>query len=416
MYIVSSQFQDYSFNFEVTNMSSEKTIQIENNYFAPFYNRLPISFEYANGSLAYDEEGKEYIDMTSGWGTTPLGHSHKNVISAINDQANRIIQNPCISLTYSPVRAELLEILQPILPEGLTRLFFSNSGAEANDAAIKLARKITGRLDIISTEKSFHGRTTSTISATGQLTHRNKFNPLLSNYVFVPFNQAEAIKKVINKNVAAIILEPIQGEGGINMPDEGYLSEVSQICEENGSLLILDEIQTGYGRVGKMFFSKGMGLKIDFLTMAKGLANGYPISFFAMTEEVACKLEIGDHGGTFCNNPLGCAAALATTKTLIEEKIPERVDKLGKELLQRLDSLQNEFPHVIKETRGKGFLIAIQFQSGEVRDKIYQEITKSGLLTLYTQKDILRIMPVLNIKDEILWKGINILRDVIAKI
>lgn len=395
---------------------SEKTIQVEDSYFAPFFKRLPISIEKGKGSLVWDEEGKRYIDFTGGWGVVSLGHSHPNIVQAITTQSRRIIQNPNSGLTYSPIRAELLKTMVEVLPGDLTRIFFTNSGAEANDAALKLARKMSGKLDVISTEKSFHGRTISTLSATGQVKHRERYNPLMPNYRFVPFNDIEAMKKTINHEVASVILEPIQGEGGVNIPEEGYLEAVSEVCIKNDVFLIIDEIQTGFGRTGKMFAVQDKNIKIDFLTMAKGIAGGFPFGAFAMSEEVSKKLEIGDHGGTYCGNPLGCAVALAVIKTLIREKIPDYVEKIGSKTLHRLLNWKSEFPDIIEDIRGKGLLLALEVKNNELAQRILQRSLKKGLILNVTQEKVIRIFPPLNIREDILNEGMDILYSIIEEI
>ncbi len=395
---------------------SEKTIQIEDSYFAPFFKRMPISIEKGKGSLVWDEEEKRYIDFTGGWGVTCLGHSHPNIVQAVTTQSRRIMQNPNSGLTYSPVRAELLKTMVGILPANLTRIFFTNSGAEANDAALKLARKVSGKLDVISTERSFHGRTISTLSATGQAKHRGRYNSLMPNYKFIPFNDIEAMKKAINREVASVILEPIQGEGGVNIPEEGYLDAVSELCVKNEVLLIVDEIQTGFGRTGKMFAVQDKNIKIDFLTMAKGIAGGFPFGAFAMREDISKKLEIGDHGGTYCGNPLGCAVALAVIKTLTSEKIPHYVEKVGSKALRHLSGWKSEFPDIIEDARGKGLLLALEVKNSQLAQRILEESLKKGLILNVTQGKVIRIFPPLNIKEDILNEGMDILYDIIEKI
>ncbi len=288
-----------------------------------------ISIEKGEGIYVWDEEGKIYIDFTSGWGVTCIGHANPVITDALLDQGRKIIQNPNSGLTYSPARARLLSLLEGILPPNLTRVFFTNSGAEANDAAIKLARKVTGRPDIISTYQSFHGRTISTTSATGQAKHRDRYSPLMPNYRFVPYDNLEALKRSLDENVAAVIIEPIQGEGGVRVPSKEYLKEVDALCKKNGSLLIMDEIQTGFFRTGPAFVTGSCGVKTDFLTMAKGIAGGFPFGAFALSEAVAKKLEIGDHGGTYCGNPLGCAVSYAVIKHLMDNNISRNVEEMG---------------------------------------------------------------------------------------
>jgi acetylornithine/N-succinyldiaminopimelate aminotransferase len=219
------------------------TYQIEDEHYASFADKTRISIEKGKGVYVYDEDGKKYLDLTAGWGVTCIGHANPVITEALCDQSKKIIQNPNSGATYSPERSRLISLMQEILPENLTRVFFGNNGAEANDAAIKLARKVTGKLNIISMEKSFHGRTISTVSATGQNKHRHRFTPLIPHHIFVPYNDITAIKQVIGNDVAAVIVEPIQGEGGINVPDPDYLRNLSKLCAENNVLLIVDEIR-----------------------------------------------------------------------------------------------------------------------------------------------------------------------------
>jgi len=298
--------------------------------------------------------------------------------------------------------------MQEILPENLTRVFFANSGAEANDAAIKLARKATGKLNIISTEKSFHGRTISTVSATGQNSHRSRFNPLIPNHIFVPYNDIEAIEKVIRNDVAAVIVEPIQGEGGINLPDQDYLKNLSDSCTKNDVLLIVDEIQTGFFRTGQLFMSDNV--KIDILTMAKGIAGGFPFGAFAITEELNNKFEIGDHGGTYCGNPLGCAVAYSVIKHMLDNKIWENVEEVGKFAFKELKEMQKDHPDIIKDIRGKGLLIAIELVDEETSDSLNSKCLDNGLILNITQGNVMRIFPALNISKEEMKEGLNIFK------
>jgi acetylornithine/N-succinyldiaminopimelate aminotransferase len=300
-----------------------ETVEIEDKHMPGFFIKAPVVIEYGKGMYVWDEDGKKYIDFTAGWGVTCIGHGNEVIVKALLEQAQNIIQNPNSGLTYSPSRARLLKLLIKILPEGLTRVFFTSSGAEANDAAIKLARKVTGRPEIISTHKSFHGRTIGTASATGQTKHREKFNPLMPGYRFVSYDNLPEMEKAFDEKIAAVIVEPLQGEGGVNIPSENYLSGVEDMCKENGSLLIIDEIQTGFCRTGPMFVSSARGVCPDILTMAKGIAGGFPFGAFAVTEKVNRLLEPGDHGGTYCGNPLGCAVSSAVIEYLMENRIWE---------------------------------------------------------------------------------------------
>ena len=396
-------------------MTSRKTIEIEDKCMPPFFKKIPLSIERGEGVYVWDEEGNRYLDFTAGWGVTCLGHAHSVITRALQEQSQKIIQNPNSGLTYSPVRARLLSLMRRILPPNLTRIFFSNSGAEANDAAIKLARKATGRMDVISTHQSFHGRTISTASATGQAKHREKFNPLMPNYRFIPFDDLKAMEQVLDREVAAVILEPVQGEGGVQVPSENYLRQVHELCKSNGSLLIIDEVQTGFCRCGPMFVIGQLGVEADFLTMAKGIAGGFPFGAFAMTEAVAGRLEPGDHGGTYCGNPLGCAVACGVIQTLVDENIPGHVEAMGHLALRRLSEWKQAYPEWIIDVRGKGLLLAIEFCNEETATRVSEACLADGLFIRQTQGTMIRIFPALNIKDLEMEEGLSIIQKAIEK-
>lgn len=394
-------------------MSSKTTFEREDKYLAPFFVKQKISIEKGDGIYVWDEEGNRYVDFTSGWGVTCIGHAHPVITEALIDQGRKIIQNPNSGLTYSPARARLLSLLAGILPPNLTRVFFSNSGAEANDAAIKLARKVTGRPDVISTHQSFHGRTISTASATGQAKHRDRFNPLMPNYRFVPYDDPEALKRSLDEKVAAVILEPIQGEGGVRIPSEGYLAEVDNLCKENGSLLIVDEIQTGFFRTGPSFVTNSCGVEADFLTMAKGIAGGFPFGAFAMSEAVAKRLDLGDHGGTYCGNPLGCAVAYAVVRYLIDNNISRNVEEMGSIALDRMSLWRERYGSAIADIRGKGLLLMVEFQNEDIATRVKNECLARRLFVTQTQGNGIRIFPALNIKKDELVEGLLIIEDAI---
>ena len=389
------------------------TFQVEDSHYASFANKTKISIEKGEGVYAYDEEGKKYIDFTAGWGVTSIGHANPVIIDALLEQGQKIIQNPNSGATYSPARSKLISLMQEILPENLTRIFFANSGAEANDAAIKLARKATGKLNIISTVNSFHGRTISTVSATGQDSHRDRFNPLIPNHIFVPYNDIPSIEKVIGDDVAAVIVEPIQGEGGVNVPDSDYLKNLSDLCTKNNVLLIADEIQTGFYRTGQLFASDNV--KIDILTMAKGIAGGFPLGAFAVTEKVHDKLNIGDHGGTYCGNPLGCAVAYSVINYMLENKIWENVENISKFTFRKLNDLKEEYPDIIKDLRGKGLLIAVELLDDDAASSINSKCLDEGLILNVTHGNIVRIFPALNISKEEMQEGLKIFENALKE-
>lgn len=397
-------------------MSSQTTFKTEDQYMAPFFVKQKISIDRGEGVFVWDEDGTRYIDFTAGWGVTCIGHAHPVIVDALARQSRKIIQNPNSGLTYSPARAALLSVLMKVLPPNLTHVFFSNSGAEANDAAIKLARKVTGRLDVISTHQSFHGRTISTASATGQASHRDKFNPLMPNYRFVAYGDLADLEKALDENVAAFIVEPIQGEGGVHIPSREYLQSASRLCRENGTLMITDEVQTGFCRTGPMFVTAEMGVEVDFLTMAKGIAGGFPFGGFAMSRSVAERLEIGDHGGTYCGNPLGCAVAAAVIGYLRDNHISAHVEKMGRICLDTMAGWKAAYPAAIHDIRGKGLLILIEFANADLAKKVSDECLARKLFVRQTQHIGIRVFPALTITEAELKEGLGIMADAVKAV
>jgi acetylornithine/N-succinyldiaminopimelate aminotransferase len=395
-------------------MTTLRTIETEDKYSAPFFKKIPISIERGEGVYVWDEEGKRYLDFSAGWGVTCLGHSHPVILRAMEEQSRKIMQNPNSGLTYSPARARLLELIATILPRGLTRVFFSNSGAESNDAAIKLARKVTGRRDVVSTELSFHGRTISTASATGQARHRERFDPLMPNYRFVPFDDLEAMEKNIDDEVAAVILEPIQGEGGVRLPSEGYLEGVNALCKVHGALLIVDEIQTGFCRTGPMFAISPLSVEADFMTMAKGIAGGFPFGAFAVADHVAQKFEIGDHGGTYSGNPLGCAVSHAVIRHLLDNRISEHVTDVGRFAQKRMTTWMNRYPGLVVDVRGRGLLLIAELCDQVSATTVASDCLAQGLFVSQTQGTMIRLFPPLTISMAEMGDGLAILERVIA--
>lgn len=394
------------------------TIEIEDRLGITFCDRQQIAIERGEGSWVWDENGKAYLDFTSGWGVTCLGHSHPVITEAIYKQASKIIQNPNSGFTYSPSRAALLEQIDKVLPENLYKIFFANSGAEANDAAIKLARKATGRTKVVSTLGSFHGRTFNTLSVSGGTEDTKKYIPTLPGSCFVPFGDCAAIERAVDKNTAAVILEPIQGEGGVRVPDSDYLSFVSRLCKRNGALLIIDEIQTGFCRTGKFFAIEhdAGAIEPDILTMGKGIAGGFPFAAFAISNSVDARIAKGDHGGTYCGNPLGCAVATAVIEHLASKKIERRVELLGEMLLGRLGSFKKEFPTLISDIRGRGLLAALEFSDPSMVEEVSRACLQSGLLVTPTKNGVIRVIPALTISEEELNEGLDILKQVLGSV
>jgi acetylornithine/N-succinyldiaminopimelate aminotransferase len=394
-------------------MGHNETIAIEDELMVSFCQKLPVSVESGRGVKVRDENGDEYIDFTSGWAVAGLGYSHKVITDAICSQAQKIIHNPNSGLTYAPTRAQLLLLLKQVLPEHLGKVFFTNSGAEANDAAIKLARKITGRKKVISALNSFHGRTIGTVSATGQTVQTNRFNVLMPYFEFVPYNDCEAIRNQLDEDTAAVILEPIQGEGGVYVPDPDYLEIVSGLCKKSGVMLIVDEIQTGFFRTGPSFITGEKGVHADFLTMGKGIAGGFPFGAVAVSAEVAQKIEHGDHGGTYNGNPLGCAVAAAVIKYMLDEYICINVNSVSKSTKKVLYGWKRKFPELIKEVRGDGLLLAIEFTKKEYAQAVYDLALENGLILNIKHGTIIRIFPALTITWKEMFEGLKILEKCI---
>jgi len=397
-------------------MGTPETIAVENAHMPPFFAKTPVSIARGEGVWVWDEEGRRYLDLTAGWGVTSIGHAHPAIVRALTEQGARIIQNPDSGLTYSPARARLLELLAGILPAGLTRVFFTNSGAEANDAAVKLARKATGRTGVVATEGSFHGRTISMVSATGQAKHRDKFRPQMPGYRFVPYGRTDAVEAALDDGVAAVIVEPIQGEGGVRVPPPDYLRELSRLCRANGTALVVDEVQTGFCRTGPLFATAAAGAEVDFLTMAKGIAGGFPLGAFAMTEAVAARLEAGDHGGTYCGNPLACAVAEAVIRHLVDEDVETHVDELGAEALARMASWSERFPGAVAEARGAGLLLLADFVDEETAAAVAAECLRRGAFVRQTQGTGIRVFPALTITREELDEGLTLIEESIAAV
>ncbi|GJM12116.1 MAG: aspartate aminotransferase family protein [Pseudohongiella sp.] len=394
------------------------SIEIEDRLGITFCNRQAIAIERGEACTVWDENGKSYLDFTSGWGVTCLGHAHPLITAAIVEQSQKIIQNPNSGFTYSPPRAKLLETISQVLPENLTKIYFANSGAEANDAAIKLARKISGKSKIVSTTASFHGRTFNTLSVSGGRDSVEKFLPALEGNSFVPFGDFAALEAVVDEHTAAVILEPIQGEGGVRIPDEGFIESVSLLCRQRDVLLIIDEIQTGFCRTGKFFAIEHSKTAIcpDIMTMGKGIAGGFPFAAFAVSESVDQRLDKGDHGGTFCGNPLACAVASAVVGYLQTEAVAQRVARLGELLLAGLIKLREKHPGLIGAIRGKGLLCAFELDSDALVAEVTDAALERGLIVTPTRNRVIRLIPALIVSESEIAAALELLDSALASV
>ncbi|EOZ98052.1 Acetylornithine aminotransferase [Indibacter alkaliphilus LW1] len=381
-------------------------------FYLPTFKRIPLTFIKGIGSRLWDVENKEYIDLLAGIAVNNVGHCHPKVVKAIQEQAADLMH--ISNFFVSPPQVALAELLVNL--SGLERVFFTNSGAESVEGAIKIARRYAhskGRGGkIISMHNSFHGRTLATI-ATGQPKYQEGFGPMPKGFIQVPFNDFAAIEKEITEDVAAVILEPIQGEGGIRPADPEYLKAVKSLCEKNDIVLIFDEIQSGIARTGEWFAKDIYGIQPDIMTLAKGLGGGMPIGAFMCNEKIASAIQFGDHGTTFGGNPLATAAALATLQVIVEENLIQAAKSKGKWLKEQLSTLKEQ-TGLIHEVRGEGLMLGVELQIPAA--ELVQRLLKAGFIANATAGNVLRLVPPLNIPDEDLEKFIEVLRVEIKKL
>ncbi len=387
----------------------------EKQYYMPVFARYPVVLSHGEGPYLYDIEGKKYIDFLAGIAVNILGHAHPKLVAAIAKQAGRLIH--CSNMYYTVEQAKLVESLVKL--SGLDRVFLANSGAEANEGAIKLARKFgktlnSDRVEILTAEHCFHGRTLATLTATAQPKYQAGLEPLPQGFGYVPYNDLAALRRAVSAKTCAVFIEPIQGEGGINIPDPGYLQGVREICDASGALLIYDEIQTGMARTGRMFAFQHCGVKPDIMTLAKGLGGGVPIGAFLASDKVAAAFHPGDHGSTFGGNPLACAAANAVLAAIASEGLEANARTIGEYLQQGLTGLKAKYPALISEVRGMGLMVGMRLtQPGK---DIVVSCMKEGALINCTAGDILRFVPPLNINRQHIDELLAILDKVLAAV
>ena len=387
--------------------------EIESRVYMQTVRRQPVTIVRGQGTKVWDENGKEYLDFTAGWAVNNLGHCHPVVVEAIQEQARTLMQTS--NAYYTVPQLRLAEAL--VENSCMDRVFFSNSGAEANEGAVKLARKYgrlhrNGAYEVITALNSFHGRTLAMVSATGQPHYQEAWKPLPAGFVNVEYNDLEAIKKATTDKTCAVMLEPVQGEGGVIVPEEGYLRAVRDWCEQNGLLLIFDEIQTGLGRLGTLFGYQSFDVEPDVMTLAKGLGNGVPIGAF-MSKEHAAVLEPGDHGSTFGGNALTCAAANASTRYMVENDVPAKSRRVADYLRKGLEEIKGRHPHVT-DVRGKGLLLALGFNE-DVSGKVVAACNQEGLLLNAVRPNAIRFMPPLTLSNEEVDQGLERLERALEK-
>jgi acetylornithine/N-succinyldiaminopimelate aminotransferase len=393
-------------------MASDNLIEQARKVLMNTYSQQPVVFHKGRGTRLYDPEGREYLDFVGGVAVNNLGHCHPNVTVAFQKQAQRLVH--VSNLYYSEPSIRLAKLL--VEKCFADRVFFCNSGAEANEAAIKLVRRYAhehfgpDRFEILCFEGSFHGRTLATVTATGQDKYKSGFDPLVPGFRHVPFNDLKAVEKAVDDKTAAILVEPIQGEGGVQIPDEGFLPGLRKLCDERGILLVLDEIQTGIGRTGKLFAYEHYGIEPDIMTLAKGLGSGLPIGAMLARESVASAFTPGSHASTFGGNPLACSAALATLDVLLENGfILDNCVRMGRYLLERMGSLKSDH-RVIQSVRGRGLMVGMELSiDGK---PVVDDCREAGVLINCTVGRVLRFVPPLIIMKE----EIDLLADCLDKV
>ncbi len=391
-------------------MTKEEILESYSENIMPTYTKVPLVFVKGKGSKLWDIHSKAYLDFFPGWGVGNLGHCHPKVMQAVRDQVDKLIfiPNNYYQIPQAKLAREMVYWTYP------AKVFFCNSGAEANEGAIKLSRKFgQGRFEIITFDNSFHGRTLATLTATGQKKYQEGFAPLVEGFKTVKFNDILAVKAAINDKTVAIMLELIQGEGGINVADKSFVQELRSICDERKMLLIVDEVQTGIGRTGKLFCYQHYGIIPDIMTLAKALGGGLPIGMMVVKKEIADTLQPGTHASTFGGGLVISRAALAVLVAIQKEKLLANATKMGEYLFAKLNGLKNKFS-VIKEVRGLGLMIGVELNMpGKM---IVEKCVEKGLLINCTHDTVLRLMPALNITKKDIDKAINLLDEVLKDI
>ncbi len=380
-------------------------------YVAHTYARYPVVLVRGKGTRVWDLEGEEYLDFVAGLAVCNLGHCHPKVVKSIQEQAEKLIH--VSNFYYIEPQIQLASLLCKY--SFADKVFFCNSGAEANEGAFKLARKYArenvgkDRYEIITMERSFHGRTLATLTATGQEKFHKGYDPLMPGFRYVPFNDIGAVKHAIDSKTCAVMVEPIQGEGGVNCPTEGYLKALREVCDENKLLLIFDEVQVGMGRTGKLFAYEQEGVEPDVLTLAKSLAGGVPIGALLIKKEVADSVKPGDHASTFGGNPLASAAGVAALTAILEEGMLENCQKMGDYFFSKLEEVKEKFPFV-KEIRGKGLILGMELKIEG--GSIVKEMLKKKILINCTMGNVLRFLPPLIVTKEEVDRVVEALEEI----
>ncbi|MEK6834168.1 MAG: aspartate aminotransferase family protein [Thermoproteota archaeon] len=382
----------------------------EDEFMGNIYQRFPVTVERGLGTHVWDINGKEYIDCMGGYGVALVGHRNPRVVKALQDQLEKIIT--VHSSLYNKTREVFLENLIKIAPKRLSQVYLNNSGTEAVEAAIKFARKFTGKSGMIAMNGSYHGKSFGSLSLTFNPKYRKSFEPLVEKVSFSPFGNIDALRSAVNSDTSFIILEPIQGESGIHVAPEGFLQDVRKLCDEKGILLIFDEIQAGLGRTGKMWAGEHWNTTPDIMCLAKGIAGGVPMGATLVRPDILACISKGEQSSTFGGNPLSCAAGTATIQALTQDGLVDNAAKMGKKFREGLERLKEKHK-IIREIRGKGLMIGVEMKF-EVKDILFDGIA-NGVLFLYSGKNILRLLPPLVISESDIDKALEVLDAVLDR-
>lgn len=380
-------------------MDKKAIIEETEKYYLPVFGRYPMVMELGQGCRVWDNEGNEYVDAFAGIAVNSLGYNHPVLVKAISEQSAKLMH--CSNLYYTEIQAKALRVVAEAT--GMDRIFFANCGAEGNEGAMKLARKYgvskaPTKYKIISADESFHGRTFDTLAATGHDYYHVGYGPLSPGHVLVPYGDIKALEAQMDDDVCAVLLEPIQGEGGVHVPSAEYLQQVRALCDKHDALLIFDEVQTGVARTGKWFAYMHSGVKPDILTFAKGIGGGFPVAGFAVPERLAHVFKPGDHGGTFGGNPLACAAVYATLTTIKSEGLVDKVAEKGEYFKNELRKLQEKYPDKVTDVRGCGLMLGMEV-AGEGKP-IVESCLANNVIVNCTAGNVIRIVPPLIISRE----------------
>ncbi|MDE1876086.1 MAG: aspartate aminotransferase family protein [Thaumarchaeota archaeon] len=382
----------------------------EDQFMGSIYQRFPVTIERGLGAHVWDASGKEYIDCMGGYGVALVGHCNPRVVKAIKNQLDKIIT--VHSSLYNKTREEFLEKLIKISPKNLNQVYLNNSGTEAVEAAIKFARKFTGKKKMVAMNGSYHGKSLGALSVTFNQKYRKAFEPLVDSVSFSSFGDIEALRNTVDSDTAMVIMEPIQGESGINVAPDGFLQQVRKLCDEKGIVLVFDEIQAGLGRTGKMWACEHWDTVPDIMCLAKGIAGGVPMGATLVRPDILASISKGEQSSTFGGNPLSCAAGIGAIDALVEDKLVENADKNGKIFREGLERLKEKHK-IIREIRGKGLMIGVEMKF-EVKDILFDGIA-NNLLLLYSGKNILRLLPPLVISESDINKALETLDVILTK-